>query len=192
METRRCPDFAAILRESPATGSIRDQVVACFYSEMVRYARRRCPDPGLAEDAAQAAAVTTLESLPSFRGDAPMLAWLRRLVVSACSRLTRGRKNDPAWNRPLEQAAEPAQEAGQEWRVMLAERVEILSEVLAEVPEPNRSLLLLHEGEDVPLAELAERFGLSIDGVKARLKRTRKHVRVRLLARAEEAVSRPG
>ena len=43
------------------------------------------------------------------RGALPLLAfarlfegWLRRIVVSACSRIKRGRKNDPAINRPLE------------------------------------------------------------------------------------------
>ncbi len=189
---QRCPDFAAILRETSATGPVREQVVRCFYAEMQRHARRRCPDPALVEDVAQAAVVATLESLPSYRGDGPLVAWLRRLVVTSCSRMIRGRKNDSSWNRPLESAPEPAQAAQQEWRAMLQQRLGILSEVLAGVPEPNRSLLLLHEGDDLPLAELAGHFGLTVDGVKSRLRRTRKLLRARLLDKAEEEVSRPG
>jgi len=189
---KRCPDFAAILRTTSPDEQIRQQVAACFQEEILRVARRRCNDDVLAEEAAQEALITGLEKLGSFRGDAPLQAWLRRLVATACGRLRRGKINAPASNLPLEEEllggdvseVTPQQEIA----MLLGERLDILREVLAEVPEPNRSLLLLREGEGVSLAELAEQFGLSPEAVKARLKRTRGALRERLLAKAEEEV----
>lgn len=132
------------------------------------------------------------ESLESYRGDAPIDHWLKRLVVSACSRLKRGRKNNPAYNLPLDESIgtrENDTDAGrQEVAVLLEERISLLNEALEDVPEDNRMLLLLHEGKEVPLAELAEQYGLSVNGVKSRLKRTRATLRARLIDLADEEI----
>ncbi|RLB64207.1 MAG: SigE family RNA polymerase sigma factor, partial [Deltaproteobacteria bacterium] len=68
------------------------------------------------------------------------------------------------------------------------ERLELLEDVLAKIAEPNRSLLLLHEGRDRSVAELAQQFDLSPEAVKARLKRTRGIVRQRLLQIADQEI----
>lgn len=185
-----CPDFARLLREQAPDDAIREQVVSCFYPEMERAARRVCKDRMLAEDVAQEAMVLGLGALHTYRGDAPLHHWLRRLVVSACSRFRRGRKNDPRLHLPLdspvtgarpELAAAPAQEL----QILLDERMRLLAVVLDDVPEPNRTLLLRHEGEDAPLSDLAAEYDLSIEAVKARLKRTRAQVRASILEAIE-------
>jgi RNA polymerase sigma-70 factor (ECF subfamily) len=189
--TAGCPDFAEILRDAPADASIREQVASCFYEEMARTARRVCRDGVLAEDALQEAMHVGLRKLDTYRGDAPLDHWLRRLVTSACNRLRRGRKNDPRLHVPFEPgqqgptsaatATAPEQEVG----VLLGERLSLLAEALEEIPEPNRSLLLLHEGQQEPLGALARRYELTEEAVKSRLKRTRALVRDTLLRRAE-------
>lgn len=182
----RCPDFAAILAEAAPDAALQEQVAECFRGELGRLARARCSDWSLAEDAAQDALINALQSLGTFRGDAPIDHWLSRLVVSACSRLRRGRKNDPAFNLPLDARAEsigpPSELSEQEAKVFLDERIAILKKALEEESQPNRDLLLLHEGEGVPLAELAQRFDMTVDSVKARLKRSRARLRQRLIA----------
>jgi RNA polymerase sigma-70 factor, ECF subfamily len=186
---KRCPDFAEILRRTSADSQLRQQVASCFYEELRRMARMQCGDRTKAEDAAHDGLITTLESLDAFRGEAPIEAWLRRIVASACSRLNRGRKNDPTFNLPLEEeiekGAQQVEDALQESAVLLKERIELLKEALAEVPEPNRSLFVLHEGRDHTIEELARRFELTEEGVKSRLKRTRAHLRQELLTLAE-------
>jgi RNA polymerase sigma-70 factor (ECF subfamily) len=187
----RCPDFASLLREARPDGALSEQLVTCFGHELERQARQRCRNQALAEDAAQDALVGALENLGSFRGDAPIEAWLRRLVLSACSRLTRGRKNAPAYNLPLDELprdVEAGAEGGdglQERAVLLSERLALLREALADLSEPNRELLLAHEAEDEPIAALARRFGTTQEGVKSRLKRARAQLRARLLELAD-------
>jgi RNA polymerase sigma-70 factor, ECF subfamily len=185
-----CPDFAAILRDAASDTAIFELIATCFQDELGRLAARRCRDDALAQDAAQAALLTAFESVDTYRGEAPLEHWLKRLVVSSCSRLRRGRKNAPAFNLPLEALSsessrvEPV-EASQETAVLLRERLRLLERALGELPEANRDLILLHEGEEVPLTELAARFGLTVDGVKARLKRARAQLRQRLIELAE-------
>jgi len=189
---KRCPDFARILRDTPPTAALREQVASCFYKEMKRIAMRRCGDAAMAEDAHHDALAAALTGLGSYRGDGPLVHWLSRLVRTACSRLRRGRKNDPDYNRPLddllpEQEADPSA-GSQELQTLLGERLGLLAAALREVPEPGRSLFLLHEGEDRSLAELAARFSLTEEAVKSRLKRIRARLRKQLLAKAEEEV----
>ncbi len=186
----RCPDFARLLREASPGAALSEQLVTCFGRELERQARRRCRSTTLAEDAAQDALVGALENLGSFRGDAPIEAWLRRLVVSSCSRLTRGRKNAPAFNRPLDELSGEV-EAGddaalQERAVLLSERLALLREALADLSDQNRALLLAHEAGDEPIAELAKRFDTTEEGIKSRLKRSRAQLRTRLLELAND------
>ncbi len=187
---KQCPDFAAILQSTPANASIREQVAQCFHQEMARAARTQCQDDVLAEDVAQEALRIGLERLESYRGDAPLWHWLRRLIVSACARLRRGKINAPHANLPLHLVPDTPEPAHvpppQEIRTLLKERLGLLHSALQEVPEPNRSLLILHEGQDVPLTELASRFGLTTCSVKSRLKRTRAALRKRLISLAAE------
>lgn len=189
---KRCPDFAEILKTSPPDATLEEQITRCFTEEMRRIARHRCRSDSMADDAHQEAMVAMLESLPGYRGEAPLKFWLRRLVVTACARLHRGRRNDPAFNLPLDSLSPDAEELieaqRQEMQTMLGQRLEMLQLVLGEVDETNRSLLLLHEGQERSLDELAQRFDLTLDGVKSRLKRTRAALRERLLALAEEVV----
>ncbi len=184
---KRCPDFAKILKASPPDVRLTEQLVACFTKEIGRLARQRCRDLALADDARQDAMITLIQSLDAYRGEAPLRHWLQRLVLTACNRLRRGQRNDPALNLPLDDVppdADPLVVLGsQELRLLLNERFELLQGVLSEVPEPNRSLLLLHEGQDVPLEQLALRFGLTLDGVKSRLKRLRTQLLLFLLGK---------
>ncbi len=167
-------------------------MASCFHEEILRVAKQRCRDDILAEDTSQEALIVALEALGSFRGEAPLRTWLRRIVSTACSRMRRGKAKKPDSNIPID--AVPAEElpsvqgADQEMAMLLHERLELLEQVLANTAEPNRSLLLLHEGQDRSVAELAEQFDLSHQAVKARLKRARSVVRERLLKLAEQDV----
>lgn len=182
-----CPDFARLLKQGRPNRQLVEQIATCFFPTMERLARRSCRgDPTLAEDARQEAFSAALKALPRFRGDAPLQAWLGRLVQTSCARLRRGIKNDPRRHVEFDEqsgSADAASDDGADWSVLWKQRLEILQRVLLEIPEPNRSLLLLREGQGLSLEDLAARFSLGTGAVKARLKRTRAEVRRKLAER---------
>ncbi len=182
----RCPDFAEILRDTSPDRSMFEQIAECFSDRLEEFARYVCRDDATGKDAFQDAMIAAMTHLDSYRGDSPIEGWLRRIVVSACSRIRRGLKNDPAMNRPLEDVeggrAMADSKADQELQFLLKERLELLSREIDNLDEPNRSLLRRHDVEEVPIADLAAEFEMTAEAVKSRLKRGRAQVRERLLA----------
>ena len=68
------------------------EIVAQLQDMAVGYAYARLGDFHLAEDAAQHAFVEAWRNVGQLRDHSAFAAWLRRLVVGACSRLTRGKQ----------------------------------------------------------------------------------------------------
>lgn len=182
----RCPDFAEILRDTSPDRSLFEQIAECFSDRLEEFAKYVCRDDATGKDAFQDAMISAMTNLDSYRGDSPIEGWLRRIVVSACSRIRRGLKNDPAVNRPLEAVeggrAMADSKSDQELQLLLKERLELLSREIDNLDEPNRSLLRRHDVEEVPIADLAVQFEMTAEAVKSRLKRGRAQVRERLLA----------
>jgi len=180
-----CPDFAVIIRQSTPDSSLFEQIAECFADRLEEYARWVCRDDTKGQDAFQDAMIAAMANLKSYRGDSPIEAWLQRIVVSACGRIRRGQKNNPAANIPLDAVIQdPAlTDSGrsQELQLILTERLEMVRAQIEKLEEPNRSLLKLHDLEEIPIAELAHRFDLTAEAVKSRLKRARTRVREQLL-----------
>ncbi len=182
---RICPDFRRLLAEAPADAALLDQIARCYREQLLAFARVYCRNPSLAEDSVQETMLKLMGALTSYRGDGSLDAWLTRLVVTSCSRLKRGKANALAIHDNIEDTVVESPGDGQEVLLLLTEQLRILAAALTDVPEPNRSILLRHEAGDEPLDALAASFGLSVDGVKARLKRTRAELRATLLAYAD-------
>jgi RNA polymerase sigma-70 factor, ECF subfamily len=181
-----CPDFAAIVKESTPDSSLFEQIAACFSDRLEGYAKYYCRDETLGKDAFQDAMIAAMTYLDTYRGDSPIEPWLRRIVVSSCSRLRRGKKNDPSINVPLQpddsgQAVDATPD--QELRMMLVQSLQMVQSEMEKLEEPNRSLLQQHDMEEVPIKELAKRFDMTGEAVKSRLKRARATIREGLLGR---------
>ena len=182
--TQICPDFRRLLRESDPDAAIIDQVARCYERQLLAFARAYCKNPTLAEDTVQETMVTMMHALHTYRGDGPLEAWLNRLVVTSCARQRRGMANSGALHDPIETFELEAPGAPQDAQLLLTEQLRFLANALAAIAEPNRSILLRHEAGDEPLHAIAQRLGLTVDGVKARLKRTRAELREQLLERS--------
>lgn len=179
-EHEECPDFAARARAGELAPTAIEQIIACFHHRLEVFATTRCADPDLGQDAYQDAMLTLLGTLESYRGEAPIEPWLRRLVVGACSRLRRGRKNAPSVNLPLDGQAVAGQVDARppaDLRLELEAEFARVAAALRSLPELNRELIYLHEGEGITIGDLAERFELSAEAVKSRLKRARAELR---------------
>ncbi len=182
----RCPDFAEIVRQSTPDESLFEQIATCFSDRLGEFAKYVCRDETKGKDAFQDAMLAAMTHLDTYRGDSPIDAWLRRIVVTSCSRLRRGKKNDPALNRPLDATESTAALADktpdQELRIILRERLELVRREIEALDEPNRTLLTLHDIQEVPIANLVAQFDMTKEAVKSRLKRARATVRENLLS----------
>ena len=88
----QCPDFAEILRETTPDASLFEHIALCFTDRLEEYAKYVCHDETSGKDAMQDAMLSAMTNLDSYRGDSPIEGWLRRIIVSACSRIRRALK----------------------------------------------------------------------------------------------------
>lgn len=153
-------------------GDIRalDHLAREYGSRLLAVARRRCDLREDAEDAVQQALLAARTSMTGFRGDGSPLAWLSTLVARTCYRMNR--------------RATPATEVVDvpctcDDPAVVAERRELgaaLGEALMSLSRTDRLAFLL-AAEGFSSVEIAERFSLSHDAVRSRLKRARKMLR---------------
>ncbi|MBX7097399.1 MAG: sigma-70 family RNA polymerase sigma factor [Myxococcaceae bacterium] len=152
-----------------------DALARAWGDRLLAVARRRCHLPADAEDAVQQALLTASTAMTGIRGDGDPLAWLSTLVSRTCQRLNRR----VGTAEPLEDAP-----CGCDGPEALAERRELgaaLESALMALPRLDRLLFLL-AAEGFDGVELAERFALSHDAVRGRLKRARHRLREALHA----------
>jgi len=181
MKKDTCPDFASILKDTDPDDKILEQIIHCFYEQLKVFANWKCKSTHQAQDTLQDTMLTLMTSLSSYRGDAPLNSWLKKLVVSSCSRMKRGRKNNPNLHVEYDDFSTSSETVDQDMKLVISEQSDKLFKLLDTIDEPNRSLLLLHEGEDYSIQELAKRYELTSEAVKSRLKRTRAKMRETLL-----------
>ena len=106
--------------------------------------------------------------------------WLYRLAASACTRMRRGQKNDPALHVPLESGSRVAESLGKQADALLTARMLPLRQALSSLTAADRAVLLLRDGEGLTAAETAAELGITEAAVKSRLQRTRAVLREKL------------
>jgi RNA polymerase sigma-70 factor (ECF subfamily) len=134
-------------------------------------------DPVEAEDAAQEVFLKAYEHMGSFRGDASFSTWIHRIAVNHCRDMLRRRARRPwlSWDglvealgrEPVSPAARPDQATGR------AEAGDVLQRLLRDLPAQHRAVLLLRELNGLSYHEIADVLHISLDAVKARLRRAR-------------------
>lgn len=136
-----------------------------------------CGDADLADDLVQAAFVRVYGSLPSYRGDAPLGAWLHRVAVSVILNGLRSERRRRTRELPLEHAR--AREAAAPGRSELAVALERAMDSLS---EEARMVVILHDIEGYSHDEIASMMGIRAGASRVRLVRAR--------ARLKDALSR--
>ncbi len=128
-----------------------------------------------AADAVQEALVAAFRRAATFRGDAPVRAWLGRIVINACYdrvRHERVRRADP-W--PERDVPAPRTDLAVELATRLAVR-----EALALLPVGQRVAVVLVDVQGYPVAEVATMLGVPPGTVKSRCARGRARLAVLL------------
>lgn len=172
------PDELAVLANRGDLAAI-DRMTRCFGDRLMRVARRSCRDEVDAEDAVQDALLSAATNLEQFRGDGRIDSWLSRMVVTACGRMRRGRKNDPGWH---DRETEPLAEGSPELEANRLELAEHLVAAMESLDARDRSLIILADVEGWKANEVAERVGMTHGAVRTRLSRARKKLREELSA----------
>lgn len=169
-------EIAALIRAGDVVAL--DRLARCHGERLLAVGRRYCRDEQDARDAVQDALVNATTHLADFRGEGSAEGWVARMVARACSRMRRGRRNDPALHvrdldlRSMEE--DPESLAGR------ARIVEALGAVLLALPATDRAVLLLAEADGWTGPEIAAELGVSPNAVRTRLSRARRAVRERL------------
>ncbi len=159
-----------------------DAIYRDYYGRIRRYlARLVGMDEG--EDLAQEVFLKISRSLDSFRGESSIATWVYRIATNAAMDKVRS----PAYrarlsSAPIEESSEADDivAAAVEDRGTSAEDDAISSEMsgcvqdlMTQLPENYRAVLVLSETEGLKNSEIAEVLGVSLETVKIRLHRAR-------------------
>ena len=153
---------------------------------LFRAARAILRDDAESEDAVQQAWISAYTNLAQFAGQAKLTTWLTRIAIHEA--LARVRKRERLGERDLEGAIPMASaERSPEEHASGRELAAMLESAIDELPEAYRTVYMLREVQQLPVAETAECLALSEDNVKVRLHRAKAMLKDALTARVESA-----
>ena len=180
----RCDNLDQRLLEQADPTALMETIATCLGEEIRRFAQSRCGrSRGDLDDISQDVLLAAQRYLSTFRGEASLRTWLGHLVVSACSRHRRGRKNDPALHRPLDDAEPTPDSSNPEAALMITERLSALQEAIGELREEDRQLLAEVEWQGGSLEDVGQRHGLTVPAMKSRMFRIRRQLKERVQQR---------
>lgn len=146
-----------------------------YRDELARLARRLCRDEHDGEDVAHSALLKASQRIDGFRGESTVSTWLHTITLNECRMLRRRRV--PVRLSEVADVVDIDTKVDPEF---LSEESELLEEVLtavASLSERERCALLLREGQELSMVELADHMDLSVPAVKSLLYRARRSVR---------------
>jgi RNA polymerase sigma-70 factor, ECF subfamily len=181
-----CDNLDRLVQEGEDENALFEAVVTCLGEDIRRFAQTRCGNTRSdIEDISQDVLVAARRYLSSFRGESSLRTWLYQLVLSACSRRRRGRKNDPNLHRALEEAEPIPDPVDPEIALLVSERLTALGEAIQTLKLEDREMLAAAEWHEQSLLEVAQKYDLTVPAVKSRLFRIRRQLKERIEAKFE-------
>jgi RNA polymerase sigma-70 factor (ECF subfamily) len=167
-------DLELIRRFQRGDRSSFDTLVDRYLDRVAGVSKRFLNDAHEAQDVTQDTFLALYQVLPSWKPDAALFTWLYRTAVNLSLKRARQRA------RPLPVPAQPQapEPAGP------VERLQALDDALAELSDRQREVFLLCHEQQVPLADIARRLGISLGATKSHLHRALSTLRDKLKGRA--------
>lgn len=147
--------------------------LAALRDDLYRFALSISRDPHLAADLVQDTFVRALERADQYRGDAPLLGWLRSILHNLAVDRARRRRREVVveevegdWQRD-DHTVDPS---------VVAERAQVreeLEDALTRLPFIYRTAVVLHDIEEWPVRQIADLLGIGLPAAKQRLRRGR-------------------
>ncbi len=191
-KTSEGPKNSTCLLELPCDGNREalDDLFASSSSHLYQAALCILSNPHDAEDAVQDSLLSAFRNLNQFRGGARFSTWLHRIAIN--SSLMRLRKRKSRSEFPLEPVftgeglvapgIDPLSgDLNPEEQCARVEQRRILSEALLKLPGPFRTAIELCDLEGLPTKDAAERLGVPLSTMKARLFRSRRALKTTIL-----------
>jgi RNA polymerase sigma factor (sigma-70 family) len=157
-----------------------DELVLRFQDMAYGYAYALLGDAHLAQDAAQEAFMAAYEHLGQLQDSRAFPGWMRRIVFSQSTRLTRGKKvSMQAWDETTSRLAseQPEPSAALE----AAELRHGVGAAIQELSPPQRTATVLYYINGYSVGEVAAFLETSQDAVKKQLQRARKQLKERMM-----------
>jgi RNA polymerase sigma-70 factor (ECF subfamily) len=190
------PDERSLIERS-CKGDVHayDVLVRRYERVMFQLAVRLTGNSDDAADIAQEAFIRGWNHIKAFRREAMFSTWMHRIVVNVF--LDNRKKNRNKKHISLEQSIDASQEAttmdipdtaaGPEALALESEQQALLHNALMDLPEAQRTLMVLFHIQEKTYEELVEITGLPLGTVKSRLNRARLAMRDRLGKRNAES-----
>lgn len=168
--------------DTAAHGRLYETLAPMVYT----LARRMLISPTLAEDVLQETFVEVLRKLHTFRGEAGIGFWVRRIAVNKClMHLRSGWHSRRVDTEAIEALCPPAQAPRAEHQIAL-------ERALAELTDTSRAVVWLHDVEGYTHKEIGAMMGRTASFSKSRLARAHQRLRVLLEGeRSKPAARRP-
>jgi RNA polymerase sigma-70 factor (ECF subfamily) len=127
-----------------------------------------------ARDVCQETFLRAFRALPGFRGQAKFSSWLYRIALNLCHDWMRRERRVPVMQAPegvdlMDLAAEAEPSESIEDLVVRKDLIELVERVMAQLPEEQRTAIVLKEYHGLTFQEIADLIGCPLSTVKTRL-----------------------
>jgi len=140
---------------------------------LYRFALTISRDPELAADLVQDTFIRALERADQYRGDAPVRAWLRRILHNLAVDRARRASHEVAVEQIEERWMDDAYTVDPGAVAVRTETREELEDALARLPFIYRAVVVLHDIEGWKVREIADLQEVGLPAAKQRLRRGR-------------------
>ena len=149
-----------------------DELLSRYKHPLINFCYRLLGDAGDADDVAQEVFVRVYQHIGDYRPRGKLSTWLFAMARNACIDRLRYRKRHPT--EPLEGVPEPATTAQYD------DAGEHIAAAIADLPEEQRTAIVLAEYHGLSYAEIAGVMKCSEKSVESRLYRAKQSLRHRL------------
>lgn len=182
-------DAALMLRVQQGDLEAFETLVEKYRQPVFNFIRRTLLDPDETEDVAQQVFVQVWKAAPRYRVASRFSTWLFTIARNLCLNELRRRSRHPAEyleagtnedGEPRERNLPDADARGVHDQLLLAELTRMVEEALGDLPESQRSALLLVQEQDLAYDDIARILDISVSATKSLIHRARETLKQRL------------
>ncbi len=181
MKSRRELDLELVKAAQAGDTQAFDTLIRRYRTRLTRYLYTFLRDVGESEDVAQETFIKAYTALHSFRGESSFATWFFRIGINTAKRtLARNKLRFPHSSEPVTENGASQQLASVEMdfdtpeaKLETKQIFDLLNHALDELPEEQRTALVLRELEGLSYEEIAEQMHSPVGTVRSRIHRAR-------------------